>query len=90
VKVIIALTLPLVRDAIVLTLMTYARQHYTHTTPSSNATLSCIFYKPHDGLNYVSETLDYKWMIVLEALVVALVAVMRWYKKRKREDVATA
>ena len=52
-----------------LALMSYARQHYAHNMPSSNVTLSCIFYKPHVGLNYLSETLDYRWIILLEALV---------------------
>ena len=69
VKLFIALTLRIVRYAIMLALMTYARQHYTHITPSSNATLSCIFSKSNDSLNFLSETLDYKWIIILEALM---------------------
>jgi peptide/histidine transporter 3/4 len=69
VKVFIGFTLRIVRDAIMLALTTYARQHYVHITSSSNATLSCIFYKSYDHLNYLSETLDYRWIIVLEALV---------------------
>jgi peptide/histidine transporter 3/4 len=69
VKVFIGFTLRIIRYAIILALMTYARQHYAYITPSSNATLSCILYKSHDGLNYLSETLDYRWIIILEALV---------------------
>ena len=60
----------IVRYAIVLALITYARQHYTHITPSSNATLSCIFNESSDSMDFLSETLDYRWMILLEALVV--------------------
>ena len=69
VKFFIAFLLRIVRYAIMLALMTYARQHYTHITPSSNATLSCVFYQPHDSLNFLSETLDYRWLIILEALM---------------------
>ena len=69
VKFFTAFTLRIVRYAIMLALMTYARQHYTHITPSSNATLSCIFSKSHDSLNFLSETLDYRWLIILEAIV---------------------
>ena len=69
VKVYIGMTLRIVRYAIVLALITYARQHYTHITPSSNATFSCIFSKSNDSLNFLSETLDYRWLIILEALV---------------------
>ena len=69
VKFVIAFLLRIVRYAIMLALMTYARQHYTHITPSSNATLSCIFNKSHDSLNFLSETLDYRWLIILEALM---------------------
>ena len=69
VKFCIAFTLRIVRYAIMLALMTHARQHYAHITPSSNATLSCIFYQAHDSLNFLSETLDYRWLIILEALM---------------------
>ena len=69
VKIFTAFTLRIVRYAIMLALMTYARQHYTHITSSSNATLSCVFYQPHDSLNFLSETLDYRWIIILEALM---------------------
>ena len=69
VKVYIGFTLRIVRYAIMLALMTYARQHYTHITASSNATLSCIFNKSNDSLNFLSETLDYRWLIILEALM---------------------
>ena len=54
VKVYIGFTLRIVRYAIMLALMTYARQYYTHISPSSNATLSCIFYQPHDSMNFLS------------------------------------
>ena len=69
VKFFIAFILRIVRYAIMLALITYARQHYTHITPSSNATLSCIFNKSHNSLNFLSETLDYRWLIILEALM---------------------
>ena len=68
-KFFIGFTLRIVRYTIVLALMTYARQHYAHITPSSNATLSCIFSKSYDSLNFLSETLDYRWIIILEALM---------------------
>ena len=66
VKFFIGFTLPIVRYAIMLALITYARQHYT---ASSNATLSCTFYQLHDSLNFLSETLDYRWLIILESLI---------------------
>ena len=69
VKVYIGLTLRIVRYTIMLALITYARQHYTHITPSSNVSLSCIFNKSSDRLNFLSETLDYRWLIILEALM---------------------
>ena len=69
VKFFIAFTLRIVRYAIMLALMTYARQHYAHITPSSNATLSCIFYQSHDSMDFLSETLDYRWIIILEVLI---------------------
>ena len=69
VKIFIGFTLRIVSYAIMLALMTYARQHYTHITPSSNATLSCIFSKSNDSLNFLSETLDYRWLIILEVLM---------------------
>ena len=69
IKFFIAFTLRIVRYAIVIALMIYARQHYTHITPSSNATLSCIFYQSHDSTDFLSETLDYRWLIILEALM---------------------
>ena len=69
VKFFIGFTLRIVSYAIMLALMTYARQHYAHITPSSNATLSCMFSKSNDSLNFLSETLDYRWLIILEALM---------------------
>ena len=69
VKILIGLMLRIVRYTIMLALMAYARQHYTHITPSSNATLSCIFHQLNDSLNFLSETLDYRWIIILEALI---------------------
>ena len=70
VKTYIGSTLCIVRYAIVLALITYARQNYAHITPSSNATLSCIFYQSHGSMDFLSETLDYRWIIILEALEV--------------------
>jgi peptide/histidine transporter 3/4 len=68
-KFFIGFTLRIIRDVIMLALMTYACHHYAHITPSSNATLSCIFNQPRDSPNYLSDTLDYRWIILLEALV---------------------
>ena len=34
-----------------------------------DATISCIFHKPHSSLNFLSETLDYRWSSLLEALL---------------------
>ena len=87
VKFFIGITLRLVRYTMILALITYARQYYTHRhhiTPSSNATLTCIFYKPHGWLNFLSETLDYRWIILLEALVaifdlLALIGCLEFY-----------
>ena len=84
VKFFIAFVLLIVRYAIILALITYARQHYTHIKPSSNVTLSCIFNKSHDSLNFLSETLDYRWLIILEALVaisklLAIIGALEFY-----------
>ena len=84
VKFFIAFLLRIVRYAIMLALITYARQHYTHITPSSDATLSCVFNKSHDSLNFLSETLDYRWLIILEALVaisklLAIIGALEFY-----------
>ena len=84
VKFFIGFTLRIVSYAIMLALTTYARQHYTHITPSSNATLSCMFSESHDSLNFLSETLDYRWLIILEALVaiselLAIIGALEFY-----------
>ena len=84
VKFFTGFTLRIASCAIMLALITYSRQHYTHITPSSNATLSCIFSKSYDSLNFLSETLDYKWLIILEALVVisellAMIGALEFY-----------
>ena len=84
VKFFIGFTLRIASYAIMLVLMTYARQHYTHITPSSNATLSCMFSESHDSLNFLSETLDYRWLIILEALVaiselLAIIGALEFY-----------
>ena len=71
VKLFIGLILCLVRYAIILALITYARQHHAHTdhvVSSSNSTLLCILHTPHKSLNFLSATLDYRWLILLEAL----------------------
>ena len=70
-----------------LALITYARQQYAHRyhiTPSSNTTLTCIFYKAHDGQQFLSKTLDHRWIILLEALVVvsellAIIGALEFY-----------
>ena len=84
VKFFIGFTLRIASYAIMLALITYARQHYIHITASSNATLSCIFSKSHDSLNFLRETLDYRWLIMLEALVVisellAMIGALEFY-----------
>ena len=52
-----------------LALITYARHSFTHKIAgaSSNDTLPCLF---HDNPDFLSETLDYKWTIVLEIILV--------------------
>ena len=53
-----------------LALFTYARYEFIHNINENgaltNATLPCIF---HGDLNFLSETLDYKWTILLEIVL---------------------
>ena len=67
VKIFLGFTVLLIRYTMVLALITYARQQYEHRY--HNVTLTCIFYKPQDDLQFLSETLDHRWIILLEALV---------------------
>ena len=71
-KFLVGFALRLVRYATLLALLVYARQRYAHTdhtVSSSNITLLCILYTPHESPNSLSTALDYRWMILLEALL---------------------
>ena len=73
IKFFIGFIICLIRYTVTLALITYARhyQYFAHTfytSTLSNATLTCIFYKQHDSQNFLSETLDYRWSLLLETL----------------------
>ena len=63
-------TLRFVYYGTLLALFTYARYKFIHNTNENgtltNATLPCIF---HGHPNFLSETLDYKWTILVEILL---------------------
>ena len=63
-------TLQFVYYGTLLALFTYARYNFIHNTNENgtltNVTLPCIF---HGHPNFLSETLDYKWTILVEILL---------------------
>ena len=88
VKLLAGITLRFARHVLFLALITYARgKHYAledHVMQSSNTTLSCIFFTPHDGSDFLRDTLDYGWTVLIEIVTVTsdlliLIGVLEFY-----------